>query len=141
MLIAADVTKRFPIPHEAGEWIEARELGFVELEAVRKQKEYDALEKARTMGAAFISELEAVTKDDKPKEPKPAELYDRAKLIMASVTAWSYQAEPTPANIGQLDEVTAEWLFGELVAMYHPDDDARPFDSSTSTATLTENEE
>jgi hypothetical protein len=135
-MLVKDITERFQIPHEDDQWIEVRQLGFVELQASRRAKEQDALTKARTMGAEFIKGIQDV---ESIKSEKPGDDYDRESLLVASITAWSYPDAVTPKAISTLDERTATWLFGKIVDLYTVDE-TDPKDSPSSTAPSNEAE-
>lgn len=129
-MLVQDITERFQITHEEGEWVEVRQLGWLELDGTRKAKEQDALTKARTMGAEFIRGIQDV---ESLGDGEPGDAYDREALLVASVTAWSYPDPVTPAAIATLDERTAVWLFGKIVDLYMVDA-SDPKDTPTSTA-------
>jgi len=143
-MLICDVTERFPIPHEPGEWVELRQLGYLALQKCAAPKEQEALAKARALGAEFLNTIEQLSASERAKveeaagESERAAEYDQSAMLLASIAAWSYEERVTAENIGRLDKRTADFIFGRCIAFYERDESARAKDSSPSTLPLTE---
>jgi hypothetical protein len=107
-------TRRLDIPDEPGEWVEIKKLPWGLLEGARQKRTDAVIEHARRMGAEMFEMLRgAQTAQSAPTDPTNE--YDRGFLLERAVAAWSYDAE-LPGGVEDLDEETAEWLAGEIVA-------------------------
>lgn len=139
-MLVCDVTERFPIPHEPGEWVELRQLGYIALQKCAAPKEQEALAKARALGAEFLQTVEQLSAADRAKvdaasgDAVKAAEYDQAAMLVASISAWSYGEPPTAENIARLDKRTADFIFERCLALYEKDESDRVKASSPSTS-------
>jgi len=126
MSVKSTIVHKLDIPHEAGEWIEFRELGWRTLELARETKSRAALLGFRDLGPDFLKSL-TPTEDattDAPEVPqKPADTYDMATLLRAAISAWSYSAPCNEASIDSLDQATATWAFDSIIQIHFPTED------------------
>jgi hypothetical protein len=121
VFVKDDILERLHVPDEPGQWIDVRQLGFVALQQVRDARQEKGLATARQLGPEFMQTANPNDPEVKKQLANPLNNYDREALITESVVAWSYELEVTPENIARMDEQTATWLFGKLVALYHPE--------------------
>lgn len=129
MAVVTSIEIEVQIPHEPGESMTFRKLGWKQLQKARDLRSREGLETLKAMGpemqramadAQNTGATEAALRD-------PANRYDRATLLQAGIVRWSYREKCNPANIDALDPMTAEWAFRELVALNDPQEteDAR----------------
>lgn len=117
---------RMEVPHEPGEWIDVRQLGYTELEACRDAVTKKFFDNLRTMGTDVVAQFtqmqqaqpELIAEAQAAKDAAQPDQFDRTLLFQKSVVAWSYQPAFTPDLLPQLDERTAEWLYRAITQMY-----------------------
>ena len=111
-IITADAAgAQRPIPHEDGQTMTFREIPWRTLDVSQDLKERQMIEKVAAIAA------------DLPKTPPGGgddprtiyEKYDKKTILEAGIGAWSYQLDVTPETIAQLDHLTAEWAFREIL--------------------------
>jgi hypothetical protein len=134
MAIVTHMTRRVDVPHEPGEWIELRSLGWAALEqceAERLRKVFGRMRDTRdALGADLNAEIQkardeqAAAAQQSPAADAPpptledvANRYDQAALLLAGIAAWSYAEPVSAATIAQLDPVTAKWATLVLAGM------------------------
>ena len=119
MALISNLAVRRDIPHEPGEWIEFRPLGWLDLERARTAQTSRVLRNAREMGAEVFSSL---TDRERPAETAadPLAGYDRWELLSASIAGWSYADRLNKDAIARLDEQTALWAAREVLALSEP---------------------
>lgn len=109
MALTNELRKRLDIPHEDGQWVTVRKLSHYQISMA---------EDARF--AAITAKLKALDgiklPDGDPNATvKAADKYDRLTVLRSGVTEWSYGVPPAE-GVAELDEDTAAWLFGEIIA-------------------------
>ncbi len=137
-MITSKITRRIEHPSEDGVWFEVRVLngeqvrearkaheiaimedGFLQLRKLRGMKEFEDL---REFFAP--SKSEAPPEDAPPDEVEPVPEvepdllagYDRTTLNISGIVAWSYyKGHPTPEDVRDLDDETADWAAREIV--------------------------
>lgn len=127
MLAGSLPPTRLEVPHEQGEWIEVRQLGYVELENCRDEATNQFFAKMKQFGPEVVAEFARIQASNPNliaeaqaarEKADAADEFDRDALLKASVVAWSYTPAYTADLLTQLDERTASWLFRTIVGMY-----------------------
>lgn len=118
MPIVTGLTKRLPIPHEKGQWIIIRQLSWRQKEKASEAKTDSVLAWAKTMGAELMREIQSAA--SRPATLDPADSYDKALVLRFGITDWSYETPLSPDAIDELDDVTAAWAVGEILAFSGP---------------------
>lgn len=113
MALTKDLTKTIEIPHEAGQSITIRKLSHRQLGDARAEKVRSSVRLVSEMGNVRDMLPQG---DPGSVTTTPADELDRATVLRAAITGWSYGAACTPENIDELDEETAAWAFGEILA-------------------------
>ena len=142
MLTARVVRPQVPIPHEPNEWLSLRMLSGTMLEEASDARQREIMGVARDLGAELWQALQNV---DRPAsngsangaEPDPLAGYNLQVLLEKGITAWSYDAELTPENIGDLDKDTREWAGKTILAIGKETEDDRKNALRASTASST----
>lgn len=140
LALRSTVTRQVEIPHEPGEWMELRQLGWQALEQAQNAQQRAWLANVKEIGADFFNEMQAaaakaregvVVADDAPADPMAA--YDQGTVLRAGIVKWSYSEPVTPENIALLDPVTAAWAAREIVGRLETEE-ARKNGSGSSTS-------
>jgi len=127
------VSHKVDIPHEPGEWMEFRELGWKTLEAAREIRSRNSLLNVRDLGPEFLKSLTS-TEDSPEVKEVPTDTYDKGTLLRTSILNWSYIVPCTEANIDSLDPITAAWAFDEIIKIHFPTEDEAGKVSESSNA-------
>jgi len=93
------LTKRIDLPHEEGQWIEARMPSLAILDRAKEAKSRRAI---AMMEGIDLRALQGLTGDQRTDTPD----YDPLTLLQACITGWSYEDPVTADNVAELDEVT-----------------------------------
>lgn len=116
---------RLEVPHEEGEWIDVRQLGWAELDECRNEVTRRFFENLKTIGSDVVREFTALQQSDpaaieaaRAQADSGVDQFDKALLLAKSVTAWSYQPGFSVDLLPQLDERTTDWLYRAIVALY-----------------------
>jgi hypothetical protein len=128
-MLAVGITHTLRAPHE-DLTVVVRELGWYQLEKIREKHSDVALGTLSRIPPETLDRiLEDRSKaDNKDKdnirqtgdEELPLDAYDRMELFKESVVSWSYTEEVSEENLQAMDSKTADWLFKEIVRIYHP---------------------
>lgn len=139
MAIVNPIPVKVQIPHEPGHWLELRRLSWKQLKAARKKQEQEDRQEAKDLGAEFIKALSSGNSVDIEKAEAAiearrwrADQFDRELVLRRGVAAWSYDVKLDPDALDQLDEQTAEWAVGQIIAMSRPQTEAELKNGSTS---------
>jgi hypothetical protein len=125
-MLVGQVLKRVDHPSEEGVWFEFRKLPWRKLEEARRATQIDGAGLVKAYGAALIKEIQTIAEDgidDSMKAAVAAEKaaraqqYDTGVLLRAGIWKWSYSDKPTPDEIDELDDDTAQWARGEILAL------------------------
>lgn len=139
---------KLEVPGEPGDYFMVRELGWKELQDCRDVKARSFTQAAKELGPELLESFSAIEQgqgsdDDaaalakaKEKRADPRQQFDKEMLLSRSVMDWSYDGKFSKARLDQLDEKTAEWLFGAIAALYvsEESEDDRGNASTPSTA-------
>jgi hypothetical protein len=107
-MLRKSITKQVPIPHEPGEWLEVRLLGWKELESARRERQRTSFANIREMGADLFRQMQ----DSRGDAAGPADAmqqYDQGVVLEKGITGWSYPDPVSAETIALLDPITAEW--------------------------------
>ncbi len=122
MALRSGYTKREAIPHEEGEWMDLRLLGWRELDQARRARQGESFDNIRQMGALWkdiqIMQREMQKEggaDDAVADP--LQTYDLGTVLKLGVSGWSYGEAVSDETIGQLDPVTAQWAAKIIVGV------------------------
>jgi hypothetical protein len=110
MALTNKTSNRIDLPHEQGQWIEARMPSLVILDQAHEVSTRKALKRVEGMDLAALKGLTPAAQAN--SEPD----YDWQTLLTACITAWSYEEPVTPANIAELDKVTVDAVIAVLVS-------------------------
>ena len=109
MLTNKATPERLEIPHEPGEWMEFRPLSWKQLEGASRARTRSAIALAGEIPSEVYERMGNISERAKDPDPEPTEQYDRATVLLAAITGWSYDDELNKENIEALDEETSEW--------------------------------
>jgi hypothetical protein len=116
-LLTSKVTDTIALPHEPGEWVTVRMLSGAHLKEAREQRALTAIKMQQALSGLELkvtdaqrAEAEAALKAD------PVASYDRPTLLKHAIVGWSYyEGAPTPEDIADLDEQTAQYLAERVI--------------------------
>lgn len=127
MAVRSSITHKKDIPHETGEWMEFKELGWRTFQAAREARSRQALVNFRDLGPEFLKSMQQTpsepTEEAPAKKEDLADTFDMGMLLRASITAWSYDVPCTEANIDELDEKTAAWALKMIDEIHFPSEE------------------
>jgi len=109
-MLISKATRKIDIPHEAGEWIEVRDLTRKEITEAKRRKTT-----ATIKDFADIMELFAGRKVD-PTVRETTESYDIDYVLEAAIVGWSY-GEFSLDDVARLDQKTAEYVARDLLGI------------------------
>lgn len=118
VVLRTGLVKREQIPHEPGEWMDLRLLGWRDLDAARRARQTDSYASLREMGGdlyKMIQETRAEVKREDSGTDDPLQTYDLGTVLALGVAAWSYDAPVSAETLGALDRETAEWAARVIV--------------------------
>jgi hypothetical protein len=124
-MLCQGITKQVDLPHEPGQWIKVRLLGYAALTEAREARSLQAIRKAREMGAELMNSLPDRAPRENAAPPDPLNDYDMPTLLRAGIVEWSYDAKATRENIDSLDEKTARLVALALVPEAESEDDRK----------------
>jgi len=108
-------TETVDFPHEPGESATIRMLSWKQLEDAKDATVASAFKLFENLSPQA---LEAITNaPERPGREAAEAKYDRATLLEAGVVTWSYQDPVDAETIADLDDVTAELLEQEILAL------------------------
>ena len=115
-MLTSGVVRRVELPHEPGQWVEVRQLSGSQLERAREARSLRAIEIARAMGPELLgAQISTEDRAAAVAVRDPLNDYDRTMLLLAGITAWSYQEPVSPDSIADLDDETMELIARELL--------------------------
>ena len=124
MALTSHIVKHIDLAHEPGQWVEARMPSKTILDKAALIDQRKSLENWK--GVDF-SGLEGFVKSQseqaQQKAKKASDSFDWPTVLGHCITAWSYDAEVTPENVADLDEVTVEAVMAALIP--HEDEGER----------------
>lgn len=131
MALRTGITKREQIPHEDGQWMDLRLLGWRDLDAARRERQNESYDSLRRMGGdlyKMIQETRAEVKRDDTGTDDPLQTYDLGTVLKLGIAAWSYDAPVNDETVGALDRETAEWAARVIVGAKAERDEDRKND-------------
>lgn len=139
MALRSGVASRVEIPHEPGEWMDLRQLGWSGLDEARRAKQGESFGNLRQMGDDVFTmiqkarkELGADDDDDGPADPLQA--YDLGTVLKLGIADWSYPEKVSAETIGMLDPETARWAARAIVGATSESGAARKNGSAPSSS-------
>ncbi len=111
MLITSDTKERVEIPHEAGEWLEVRALTWPEKEAASKERQQSAMDQAAKMPPEMFAAIQDMDRDQSQNEK-----FDLGLVLKGGLVGWSYTEPLNRESLRALDDRTAQFAFGEIMA-------------------------
>lgn len=118
-VLTRNITRRVPIPHEPGQWMELRRLSWTQLDQAKRARS-DAAMKNLADQPGEVRELMRDTASVRSAvvevERDPLAEYDVATLLALGIHAWSYDEPPIAEHFADLDPVTADWAAREILA-------------------------
>lgn len=118
-MIVKSITKQVGIPHEPGQWMLLKRLSWRQLDEASDIASDASFSRIKKMGAEMIQALRTTV-----ATPADATVYDRAYVLSAGISKWSYEEDVSPENIDSLDEATAAWAYSEILKL-NQDNDAK----------------
>lgn len=118
MALRTGMVKREQIPHEPGEWMDLRLLGWRDLDAARRARQAESYDSLRAMGGdlyKMIQETRAEVKREDSSTDDPLQTYDLGTVLKLGVAGWSYDEPVSEDSLGALDRETAEWAARVIV--------------------------
>lgn len=115
-------TRRIELPHEPGQYIEIRDLSFLEIEKSKTRKLKDLMGMFSGVEMPDFKAPEGL--DD--REPDPMAGHDIAYLLAKGIVGWSYEEKVSPEAVAKLDRETAELVVREILGI--EEDEARKKD-------------
>lgn len=116
MAVIGRIPERVELPHEPGNWIEVRGLGWAVLEEAQTLR-MQTLSKA--MKDLDLSGLEKMSTPEQRANAEQLDAannsYDQKLVLMSGLVGWSYEAPLDEATILDLDEETATFAFEEIL--------------------------
>ena len=113
-MLTNTVTRRLDIPHEPGQWIEIRMLSWKQLDDAREVRFKKVMDRLDGVDTSILPDVDNDDKGDDADEDAP---YDRLTIFNAAVWEWTYEDEVSDTTLQNLDDVTAEWLEEEILAL------------------------
>lgn len=141
MVLTRNVQRTLPIPHEPGESMTLRQLGWLDLSHAEEVRSNAALKNLQTMGAELFTQLQSTSLAQAESaaatatEADPLAKYDKRTLLIRGVIGWSYrepvnpldnpddpsvEKRPVPVTedaIDSLDAATADWAAREIAGL------------------------
>jgi hypothetical protein len=137
-MLTSQITKTIEHPDEEGVTFTLRKLSHHHLMMAVDGAGKRAADKLLSLGdsAKFLPKpTQEDLDDDSAASENPEKKYDRETVLRYGVTAWSYEAPCDDENKRDLDEATAAWLFGAIIAHSLRSADEGEASGSDSTAT------
>lgn len=120
-LVSKLTAQRIDLPHEEGQWITIKPVSWLVMRDARDARVKRAIRPFTELPAESIAALQRPSKTNgtspQVADDDATEEYDRETLLRASVVEWSYDAPVTPANIDDLDDVTAGFIYRHAVSL------------------------
>lgn len=115
MALTSKITTTINHPTELGVTFAIRKLSHHQLMMAEDARFEAVATKARALGDIKLPEGDAVKAA--AEAAKPENKWHRLTVLKYGVTAWSYTTEPPSEELlADLDEETAAFLFGEIIA-------------------------
>ena len=122
-MLTGKLVARKEVPHEPGNYMEFRLLGWVALEEARSVRQTKAL---RSLSGVtdVVNELNRARTEPavQAAESDPINDYDRMTLLCKGIVGWYgpyYDDTPlSPDAIAGLDQPTADWAAHEIIGMH-----------------------
>lgn len=118
-MLTSSLTKTIEIPNEPGQTITIRKLSHYQLMMAVDAMEDRSL--SRFGKIADVAQRLPQSADERDRAraeaEKPENKYERATVLRAGITAWTYAEPVSETTIDDLDEETAAWAFGEIMAL------------------------
>ena len=116
-MLTSKVKSRIDLPHEPGEWIEARMPSAIILDQARQMHTASAIKLTAGVDRETLALLtaSAPTTNGATVQRAIRDEYDQITLLRACITAWSYPEPVTPDLIGDLDEQTVNVVLAALL--------------------------
>lgn len=113
------VIKTLEIPHEPGESMSLRQLGWYDLQEAARARRKDAFDVQREMGRDLLTTMQQVRAELGEAIVNQAsdalQQYDLETLLRLGIEGWSYPEPVTEETIRCLDPVTAEWAGRQII--------------------------
>lgn len=135
-MLVHNLTDKFPIPHEPGEWLRLKRLSGKQVRACKEAVGDSALDKMRRMGGEVVRAINQTLDEEterrlaehkarqKAEGVKPDRLkgFDIGKVIEDGLVGWSYKdaksGEPIPFSADArdtLDPKTERWAAEQIL--------------------------
>jgi len=114
MLVRRQTPERLEIPHEPGQWIEIRQLSGHEVEEAGRRGLIANGELLEALPQRIVEAFMSRS-GDQSGEREASRTWDTDYVLSCAITGWSYDIEPSPASIGDLDAQTREWARARVV--------------------------
>ena len=111
MLTNKATPERVAIPHEPEEWMKFRPLSWRQLVKASQARTMAAIAVVGEIPVEVYERMGSIQEKGEVPDLEPAEQYDKATVLGAAITEWSYDEDLAPENIDVLDEETSDWAF------------------------------
>jgi len=123
-IFASYVTRIVPLPFDEPHEVTIQKLSGKALQAARQAQIAASMDFVKAIGgAAFGRELAAVGESAAlvaEAQADPTRQYDRPTILAKGVKAWTYPEPPSPAQLDDLDEQAADFLFHAILDLTLP---------------------
>lgn len=117
-MLVSKSTRRIELPHEPGQYIEVRDLSFLEIDKSKEKK----LKYSMMLLSGIDMPDFKVPEDLKDRKPDPMASHDIPYLLEKGIVGWSYEEEVSSENIALLDSKTAELVIREILGIEEEED-------------------
>lgn len=116
------VTDVLEVPQAPGQSVTIRKLAPKHLDAARRAAQDRALAEMKHLQSMEMGDfLDRVLSEAKaPSVVDPLAAYDRVALMVAGVTAWTFDAPVDRDHVEDLDEDTQDWLARAILRLSKP---------------------
>jgi hypothetical protein len=121
-MLASKFTKTVTLPTDPTVTVTIKRLGFLQKQAAQKASQRKAMADLREIGGAeFVKELNELKATDpvavETGIKDPLVTHDTLTVLIGGVAAWSAPDAVTKETLEQLDELDAEFLAREILAL------------------------
>ena len=100
---------RHEVPNEPGQWVRFVPLSWSQLEEARQVRTIAVIAVAGEIPSEVYEKMSGLQGRDEVPDLDPADSYDKAFVLNASIKAWSYGEKLNAENVGDMSETTASW--------------------------------
>jgi len=110
-------TRKIDLPHEAGEWIEVRDLTRKQIAEARRLKLKSLKSMLEDLGDIREQIKEYAGPPPEPNAALTLDAYDIDYVLAEGIVAWSYGEKFSAEAVDRLDQKTAEYVARDLLGI------------------------